>query len=224
MNKTRLIFEKQEYHLLFLIVLLFGLSSFSRMPDFWEGQALGVPTKDWFCIALVNTVGHQVFVWLCWRTQLHMDLLTRSLGKLAFRIYAVVFSIFLLARPILMTILAFSNRGTVNTDPLVLRTAALLLMIPVAWLGFSILKYFSFKRAFGIDHFDGKYRSLSLVRGGIFRITANAMYLFGFALLWAPAFYFASKAALALAGFSHLYIWVHYFTVEKPDMMRIYSV
>jgi len=30
--------------------------------------------------------------------------------------------------------------------------------------------------------------------------------------------------ALLLAGFNHLYIWVHYYCTEKPDMERIYGV
>ena len=91
-------------------------------------------------------------------------------------------------------------------------------------LGYSIIKYFSIVRAFGIDHFDESYRSRPLVKEGIFRFTPNAMYIFGFTLLWAPAFYFSSVAALAFAFFSHLYIWVHYFCTEKPDMERIYGI
>ena len=99
----------------------------------------------------------------------------------------------------------------------------MLLLLPAVWLGYSIVKYFSFKRAFGIDHFEERYRTVPLVRKGIFRITPNAMYMFGFTLLWSSAFYFSSKTALAFAGFSHLYIWIHYFTTEKPDMKRIYA-
>ena len=34
--------------------------------------------------------------------------------------------------------------------------------------------------------------------------------------------WFASVAALAVALFNHLYIWVHYFATERPDMQRIY--
>ena len=32
-----------------------------------------------------------------------------------------------------------------------------------------------------------------------------------------------SAAALCLALFNHLYIWIHYFATERPDMQRIYS-
>ena len=67
------------------------------------------------------------------------------------------------------------------------------------------------------------YRSSSFVRKGIFRFTRNGMYVYGFLLLWVPALWFASLAALAVALFNHLYIWVHYFATERPDMERIYG-
>ena len=58
---------------------------------------------------------------------------------------------------------------------------------------------------------------------GIFRFTRNGMYVYGFLILWVPALWWASVAALTAALFNHLYIWVHYFATEKPDMARIYS-
>ena len=35
--------------------------------------------------------------------------------------------------------------------------------------------------------------------------------------------WFASAAGLVAAAFNHLYIWVHYFATERPDMLRIYG-
>jgi hypothetical protein len=87
---------------------------------------------------------------------------------------------------------------------------------------YSILKYFGVKRAMGIDHFDPAYRELPMVTEGIFKFTNNAMYTLGFLMFWIPGFIWASKAALLSAAFSHLYIWVHFYTVEKPDMEVIY--
>jgi hypothetical protein len=49
------------------------------------------------------------------------------------------------------------------------------------------------------------------------------MYVFGIGALWIPAFALQSTAALIGAAFSHAYIWVHYLTVEGPDMRRIYQ-
>ncbi len=223
MEKARLIFEKQFLHLLGLGILLYFLSLVGGVEGFWEGDALGISTLTWFSLAVGNAIVHQVYVWFCWRTQLHIKLLTRLLGKAAFRFYAAAFAVLIVLRPVLITILAIANRDTVQANPLYMKITALVLLIPAAYLGYSIARYFSFVRAFGIDHFDESYRSMPLVRQGIFRFTPNAMYLFGFALLWAPAVYYSSITALFFALFSHLYIWIHYFCTEKPDMVRIYG-
>jgi protein-S-isoprenylcysteine O-methyltransferase Ste14 len=66
-------------------------------------------------------------------------------------------------------------------------------------------------------------RSQPLVREGIFAWAPNAMYIFGFLLLWIPPFLFQSVTALVVAAFGHAYIWVHYFFTEKPDMQLIYG-
>ena len=33
----------------------------------------------------------------------------------------------------------------------------------------------------------------------------------------------ASSSALLVAAFSHVYIWIHYFATEKPDMQYLYG-
>ena len=87
----------------------------------------------------------------------------------------------------------------------------------------SVKRYFGFKRAFGVDHFDPSYRSVPFVKKGIFRFTGNGMYTFGFFLLWIPGLWYASISALCVALFNHLYIWVHYYSTELPDIKRIYG-
>ena len=32
-----------------------------------------------------------------------------------------------------------------------------------------------------------------------------------------------AAAALIVAAFSHVYIWVHFFATEKPDMHHLYA-
>ena len=49
------------------------------------------------------------------------------------------------------------------------------------------------------------------------------MYTFGMMVLYIPALWYASRPALVSAVFAHLYIWVHYFTTERPDIRRIYG-
>jgi len=222
MENTRLIFEKQLAHAVLLGILLILLSLASRLSGFWEGEFLGLTTRSWLYISVANTILHQVYVWLCWRSQLHLSLMTRVLGQSAFRVYAVGFGILIILRPILVTGLAVSNRNTIHADTAVMQVIAVILLVPTVYLLYSIIRYFSFTRALGVDHFDESYRSRPLVREGIFRFTPNSMYFFGFLVLWAPAIYFSSAAAVSFAAFSHLYIWVHYHCTEKPDMARIY--
>lgn len=88
---------------------------------------------------------------------------------------------------------------------------------------YSVVRYFGMARAAGADHYASRYRDMPLVRGGIFRFTSNGMYLYAFLLFWALAVCFDSAAALAVAAFSHAYIWVHFYATEKPDMEFLYA-
>ena len=97
-------------------------------------------------------------------------------------------------------------------------------ILAVIWIyaATSIQRHFGFTRAAGADHFDPRYRGMPLVEEGIFRLTRNGMYVFGFLILWAIAIGYDSSAALVVAAFSHAYIWVHYHATEKPDMEYLY--
>jgi len=89
---------------------------------------------------------------------------------------------------------------------------------------YSVLKYFGIDRALGRDHFQPRiYRDMPFVKKGIFQWSSNSMYLFGFLLLWVPGLLLLSKAGLLSALFSHMYIWVHYYFTELPDMKFIYN-
>jgi protein-S-isoprenylcysteine O-methyltransferase Ste14 len=162
-------------------------------------------------------------VWFCWRIQLHGSWLTRAFGDLGFPLYAVGFSMLGIARVVVVFMLAIANRDALSMNPTALRTLSAVAAIPTVYLFYSTKRYFGFKRALGIDHFDSSWRSVPFVRKGIFRFTRNGMYTYGFLLLWIPALWFASPAALCAALFNHLYIWVHYYATELPDMKRIYG-
>lgn len=220
---TRRIFEKQWLHVLLLALLLAGLAAVHRLEAARSGRLWGVSTPAWFRLAVGIAVAHQVYVWLCWRTQLHASWLTRALGARGFPLYAAGFSVLGIARVLAVLALAVANRRTLPGDPRVLQVLALLALVPAVYLFYSVKRYFGFRRAFGIDHFDERYRSLPFVREGIFRYTRNGMYVYGFLILWAPALWFASLAALSVACFNHLYIWVHYFATERPDMEHVYA-
>lgn len=191
-------------------------------PCTQRGAFWGISTWTWFWLAIEIPIIHQVYVWFCWRTEIHTGLLSRTFGRSAFRIFAVGFALLFLARFAVITILAVASRDSLLIAPIVLKVIAVFCLIPSLYLGFSVVRYFGVLRAFGADHFDESYRSLPLVRRGIFRFSRNAMYVFGFLALYIPGLWLASRPAIVAALFSHLYIWVHYFTVEIPDMRRIY--
>ncbi len=223
MSQIQLIFERQWLHASLLATFLVGLAWVGRIDAVRVGQLWGASTKGWFWLAVALPVAHQVCVWVCWRGQLYASLLTRMFGSRGFGVYAAGFAILGIARVVAVFILAISNRDTLHVDLKVLRVAAVIVAIPAVYLFYSVKRYFGFKRAFGIDHFDKSYRSLPFVRKGIFGFTRNGMYVFGFFLLWVPGLWFASAAALIVALFNHLYIWVHFYSTELPDMKRIYG-
>ncbi len=217
------VFERQVAHLVLLGVLVAGAWAVLRTPSVATGSLWGATTVTWFWLSVAVAAGHQVFVAACWRLELHLGVLRRGLGASGFRLYAAGFAVWFALRVFTLIGLAEANRGTLAVHPAILQGLAVVFAIPVVYLIYSLARFFTFRRAVGIDHFDPSYRDKQLVRKGIFRITPNAMYTFGLLVLWLPGLLAASKAALLAAGFSHLYIWVHYLCTELPDMRRIYG-
>lgn len=223
MSRLVLVFERQWLHVLALTLLLGGFWRVAQLESTAVGSLWGVSSLEWAWAAVALAVAHQVLVWFCWRTELHLGLLSRWLGDGGFIIYAVLFSIIGIARTVAVWILAIANQGTLEAASWWTRPLAFILLLPAIYLFYSVRRYFGFRRAFGADHFDPAYRGRDLVRQGIFRYTSNGMYVCGFLILWVPGLWWGSAAALWVALFNHLYIWVHYFATERPDMQRIYG-
>ncbi len=217
------ILEKQQYHLVTLIILISGVFFIAR-GDFLRGSFAGLSTKTWLWLSVLAPVVHQIYVVISWRAELHYQHLTAWFGKRAFGAWTAGFIILFLARPVFIFGLSIANRGTLALPDFLGVILSVLCILPVIYLVYSIQKYFGLKRALGMDHFQPQvYKDLPLVNQGIFRWTSNAMYLFGFLFLWIPGFLFLSKSGLLVALFSHLYIWVHYYFTEYPDMQYIYQ-
>lgn len=214
--------EKQGWHLFFLVLLLVGVVLLAR-EDVLAGQLWGIRTQVLIGIAVAVPVIHQVFVWLFWRLQLHHGLITRWFGESGFPIYKILFTILFVARPISILLTGVSNYGTVACPPVLMYAAAVLALIPGVYTMYSVTHYFGMDRAYGIDHFDEAYREKPFVKQGMFKYTDNAMYKFGFLILWSIALFTLSKAALLAAAFNHIYIWGHFYFTELPDIRRIYA-
>ncbi|MBI5503672.1 MAG: hypothetical protein HY899_02650 [Deltaproteobacteria bacterium] len=216
-------FRGQTLHYVLLTVLLAGVVAASG-ADVMAGQFLGLSTAAWLVGAIAVPILHQFYVWLVWRSELHHAWISRAFGREAgFRYYAVGFAILFALRLLTIIALALANRNSLDVDPTAARVLALGLSIPTLYLFYSVVRYFGVARAFGIDHFDARYRSVPFVREGIFRFGNNGMYVFGFLVLWLPGLLWLSKAALLAALFNHLYIWVHYYCTELPDIRKIYG-
>lgn len=215
--------EGQGRHL-FLLVALLGLTAWaSRADGMLDGSYAGLSTETWIWWSIAVPILHQVWVAVCWRLELHDQWLSRHLGDAGFKIYAAGFAFWSLGRFVTFWGLASANQGTLAAPRWLLNAAALALLVPTVYLFYSVSRYFGFRRALGADHFDPSYRTATLVKKGIFRFTNNGMYTFGFGILWVIGLLAASKATLLSAAFSHLYIWVHFFCTERPDMRRIYG-
>ena len=223
MSSARKIFEKQGLHAVALAGLLMLTAAAAGREGVTEGSLWGITTPVWLWAAVAVAIVHQLWVWLCWRLELHKQWLSRHFGDAGFRIYAGGFAVLGPSRVLVIIALAAANQGTLDVNRGAASVLATLMLIPALYLGYSVKRYFGFRRALGADHFDPSYRNLPLVREGIFRFTRNGMYTFGFFVVWLPGLYAASQAALLAAAFNHAYIWVHYFATELPDMRRIHG-
>lgn len=218
------IFYKQGWHLLSLTGLIFALYAAVYYDDtIIAGELWGFSTKEWFVFAIVFPIIHQVYVLLAWRYELYYKSLTKALGKNAFAIYKAIFFVFLLGRVFVITFLAISNTGTLNIEPVISYSISGFIFIIVVFSMYSVMMYFGTDRAAGLDHFDKRVSKLPYVKKGIYKYTNNAMYLYAFLIIYLPGLLLFSKAALLIAVYSHIYIWVHYYFTEQPDMKVIYK-
>lgn len=149
MLHARLIFERQWLHVALLAALLAGMWLATRYDDVNTGQYWGVTTPFWLWFAIGIAITHQVYVWFCWRTQLHASWLTRMFGKLGFPLYAVGFSVLGISRVAAVFMVALSNQGTLPGNATALQILALILLLPALYLFYSVKRYFGFRRAFG---------------------------------------------------------------------------
>ncbi len=193
----------------------------------WRGVSQGVETPRtmwvWSLVAIAVPILHQQWVWLFWRLELSSSWFTRHWGfRLGFGVYAVGFMFMFAGRLVALIPVGIASKGSLGLPVWLTCGAAALITVPVAYLAWSVGRYFTISRALGIDHFDKTY-NVPFERRGIFRYTNNGMYIYGFLFLYYPGLLYASEQALLIALFNHLYIWTHYFFTERPDMEVIYG-
>ncbi len=224
MTATQKIFEYQIWHLFSLILLIFAIKLYVfSSPDILDGSIWDISTRTWFWFAIAIPIIHQIYVWLVWRIELYLKVFSKKLGvKRAFNIYATGFSFLFISRLITIIFLAISSKNTLQSNPVIAYVFAASITPFVIFLFYSVKKYFTIERAYGIDHFDKNYNE-PYVKNGIFKYTDNGMYVFGLMILYLPGLLLLSEGALLVALFNHVYIWVHYYFTERPDMVVIYG-
>ncbi len=132
------ILEKQQYHLVALIVLISGVFFIAR-GDFLEGSFAGLSTKTWLWFSVLAPVVHQLYVVILWRAELHYQLLSAWFGKLAFAAWAAGFMILFLVRPVFIFGLAIANRGTLALPPWLGVVLSVLCILQVIYLVYSVV-------------------------------------------------------------------------------------
>lgn len=217
------ILEKQIWHLAFVVISIILFAVILPFSNFLDGELFGRPTLFWVINTISFGILHQVYVLFCWRIQLKYQWFTKKLGQKGFQLYVLGFFILFFARIISVFLTAYSNLNSLNVQPIILYIIAGLISVPMIYSFYSVGRFFGMYRAAGADHFDPTYKNKPFVKQGIYKYTDNAMYKFALLIIWIPGLIFASESALLLALFNHLHVWVHYYTLELPDIQKIYG-
>lgn len=221
------ILKFQHWHILILstmLIMMFYIinSDFS----FIDGDFLNIDTKIWLIISIVIPILHQLYVLICWRSELFYKGISKLFGNTdrAFKVFKIGFAILFVSRLISIILLALSNSNSFEANRIIIYIILIIISLPTVYLFYSVKTYFGIDRAFGLDHFKpDDIKNKPFVKRGIFKYTSNGMYIYGFLILWIPGLVMMSKVALIVALFNHLYIWTHYYFTELPDIKLIYK-
>ena len=217
-NKLSFFFRHQIWHLGGTIVLFYIGAQLVDLKSN-TNAFLGISALSWFMIAMSIPIIHQAYVWICWRSELCWQSISKTIG---FKAYAIIFFILGLSR-FSAIVLCFVDYGSLYKPGILAWVISIIFFIPGIYTMYSVKKYFGFLRAAGADHFDPKYRDMPFEKRGIFKWSPNAMYLFGIGVPFAFAVATGSKSMFIVAIYTYLSIWLHYFCTEKEDIKIIYE-
>ena len=217
------VFKHQAWHFLFIVFFSLVFFIVFEFNAFLSGQLWGISTSIWALWAISAAVFHHIYVLLTWRLEMYYHILSKSLGKYTFLIYEIGFFLFFFGRIILIFLLAFSNASTLSLLFPIRVVIIIVIAIPMFYTFYSVIRYFGIHRAAGADHFLQEYREKPFEKRGIYRYSSNAMYKYAIGVVWIPGLLLGSVTALLVALFNHLYVWVHYFTLEKPDLKILFG-
>ena len=217
------ILKNQQWTLLFLILFFTLFYLVLPIKSFKSGTLWGISTLNWAIISILIAIAHQVYVLLCWRLEIYHSTITRTFRKRGFLLYEIGFFILFFGRIVSILFLAFSNADTLPVPGFIRYSIAIIMIIPMIYTFYSVVRYFGIHRAAGADHFLPEYRNKQFVRKGIYKYFNNGMYLFALFIVWIPGLLLGSITAILLALFNYVYVWVHYYTLERADFQVIYG-
>jgi hypothetical protein len=213
--------EGQVLHLGLIVLLVAGATALLHHPAF-APRVLGLTSTGWALVSIWLAVIHQVIVAKVFRLQLHRGVMTRVFGDRDLAVWQAIFLPFLIARPLTLILVGWADPSRLTGLRWLEIPLGLALIAVAIWVLHSVIVHFTIRRAVGGDHFREDIADLPIVREGAFAVTPNAMYGLAFLGLWGIALLFGSWNALVVALFQHVYIWVHWYLTEKPDMKRLY--
>ena len=217
-NKLNFFFKNQIFHLSGTILLFYIGAQFVDLKNN-PNTFIGINALSWFMIAMSIPLIHQVYVWICWRSELCWKSVTNTIG---FKGYVIFFFILIISR-LSAIVLCFVDYGSLYKPNWFAWILAFIIFIPGIYTMYSVKKYFGFLRASGADHFDPKYRNMSFEKRGIFKWTPNAMYVFAIGIPFGFAVATGSQSMFVVSIYSYISIWLHYFCTEKEDFKVIYG-
>ncbi|CAI6143903.1 MAG: hypothetical protein SPLUMA2_SPLUMAMAG2_01881 [uncultured Sulfurimonas sp.] len=193
------IFEYQLWHFCALVISITVFIFSGKYVEFLNVVSLfGIDTVFWLALALFFPLAHQLYVAIVWRLELYKNYFSSRFGwKKSFLIYRLGFSALFGSHLIFIIFLAYVNRGTLKVEPFWVYFLVAFIMPIVAYLFYSVKRYFTFERAYGIDHFDKNY-NVPNVKQGIFRFTNKGMYVFGLLIFIFRHYFFSLKLPLLL--------------------------
>ena len=217
-NKLSFFFKHQIWHVGGTIVLFYIGTQFADLQNNTD-TFIRINALSWFMIAMSIPLIHQVYVWICWRSELCWKSVTNTIG---FKGYVIFFFILIISR-LSAIVLCFVDYGSLYKPNWFVWILAIVIFIPGVYTMYSVKKYFGFLRAAGADHFDSKYRDMPFEKRGIFKLTPNAMYVFAIGIPFGFAVATGSQSMFVISIYTYISIWLHYFCTEKEDFKVIYG-
>ena len=106
-NKITFFFKHQIWHLGGIVILFYiGIQLINLESN--TNAFLGIRALEWFMIAMSVPLIHQVYVWVCWRSELCWKFISNTIG---FKGYVIIFFTLIISR-LSAIVLCFVDYGS----------------------------------------------------------------------------------------------------------------